>query len=77
MEEDCSSQPYWYLLESARKDSIMELCYQRDSHIMGTAFWGSKGVLQIESPLIEHLSATVSEAMDNQINHILIFTNAQ
>ena len=54
----------------------MGLCYQKDSHVMGTAFWGSKGTLQIESLLIEHLSATVSEAMDNQINHILIFTNA-
>ena len=53
----------------------MELCYQRDSHIMGTAFWGSKGALQIERLLIEHLNATVSKAMDNQINHILNFTN--
>lgn len=43
---------------------------------MGTAFWGSKAALQKESLLIEHLSAAVSEAMDNQINNILIFKNA-
>ena len=77
-EEDCSSQPS--LVHSGKgqkRPSIMGPCYQWDSHIMGTAPWGRKGALPIESLLIKHLSETVPEAMDNQINHaIFIFTNA-